>query len=103
MRERGGTFHWYGLKLTGRDSVLSGGVKMRRHFFAFFVISLLSELGTTLLQKQRTTSDVYPGLYYPNFNALLAERLSFWFVIFVLLSGAWFLISRRVQSHSSGS
>jgi hypothetical protein len=71
---------------------------MRRHFFAFFIISLLSELGTTLLQRQRTTTDVYPGLYYPNFNALLVERLLFWFVIFVVLSGVWFLISRRAQS-----
>ena len=70
---------------------------MRRHFFAFFVISLLSELGTTLIQRQRTTSDVYPGLYYPNFEALLAERLLFWFVIFMLLSGLWFLISRRAE------
>ena len=70
---------------------------MRRHFLAFFVISLLAELGTTLLQRQRTTTDVYPGLYYPNFNTMLAERLLFWFVISVLLSGVWCLISRRAR------
>lgn len=70
---------------------------MRRHFLAFFIIGLLSELGTTLLQRQRTTTDVYPGLYYPNFNTLLAERVFFWFVIFVLLSGVWFFISRSAQ------
>jgi len=70
---------------------------MRRYFWPFFIIALLSELGTTLLQRQRTTTDVYPGLYYPNFNTLLAERLLFWVVIFVLLSGVWFFLSRRAQ------
>jgi hypothetical protein len=74
---------------------------MRRYFLAFFIISLLSEVGTTLLQRQRTTTDVYPGLYYPDFNTLLAERLLFWFVIFVLLSGVWFLISRRARPKES--
>ncbi|HEV2829849.1 MAG TPA: hypothetical protein VGW76_19775 [Pyrinomonadaceae bacterium] len=68
---------------------------MRRHFLAFFIIGLLSELGTTLLQRQRTTTDVYPGLFYPNFNTLLVERLFFWFVIFMLLSGMWFFMSKR--------
>jgi len=68
---------------------------MRRHFLAFFLIALLSELGTTLLQRQRTVTDVDPGLYYPSFNALLVERLFFWFVIFTLLAAVWFIISRR--------
>ena len=79
---------------------------MRRHFFAFFVISLLSELGTTLLQRQRTVTDVYPGLYYPDFNTLLAERLLFWFVIFA--AAQWSVVLdiktlttkvERIESH----
>ena len=68
---------------------------MKLQFLAFFAIALLSELATTLLQALRTTTDVYPGLYYPNFNALLLERLFVWFVVFSVLTGIWFFLSRR--------
>ena len=50
---------------------------MKPNLLAFFVISLFAELGTTILQGQRTVTDVAPGLYYPNFKALLIERLFF--------------------------
>jgi hypothetical protein len=70
---------------------------MKRNLIAFFTISLFAELGTTILQGQRTVTDVTPGLYYPDFKALLLERLFFWFVIFIVLSGAWLLTSSRLK------
>ncbi|MBX3277877.1 MAG: hypothetical protein KF868_07745 [Acidobacteria bacterium] len=68
---------------------------MKRHLIAFFVIALLAELGTTWFQRQRTVTDVYPGLYYPDFKTLLLERLLIWFIILVMLSGIWILVVNR--------
>lgn len=68
---------------------------MKRQPIAFFIIALCAELGTTWFQRQRTVTDVYPGLYYPDFKTLLLERLLIWFIIFVVLSGIWILAVRR--------
>ena len=68
---------------------------MKQNAMAFFIIALAAELGTTWLQKFRTTTDVAPGLYYPNFETLLLERLFVWFIIFGLMGSAWLLISKR--------
>jgi len=68
---------------------------MKRHFFAFFIISLAAEMGTTWFQKLRTTTDVGPGLYYPNFRTLLLERLLIWFFIFLILGLVWIFAARR--------
>ena len=70
---------------------------MKRHAAAFFVIALAGELGTTWLQRLRTTTDVAPGLYYPNFETLLFERLFFWFIIVAVLGTTWLLISKRAM------
>ena len=61
------------------------------------MIALTAELGTTWFQKLRTTTDVAPGLYYPDFQTLLLERPRGWLIIFVVLSAAWLLISRRTN------
>jgi hypothetical protein len=63
----------------------------------FSLIALTAEVGTTCFQKMRTTTDVAPGLYYPDFQTLLLERLLVWLIIFVALSAAWLLISRRTM------
>jgi hypothetical protein len=71
---------------------------MKRNAFAYFVVALIAELGTTYFQKLRTTTDVAPGLYYPSFQELLLDRLFVWFVIFAVLSAVWLLISRRTTT-----
>ena len=63
----------------------------------FSLIALTAEVGTTCFQKMRTTTDVAPGLYYPDFQTLLLERLLVWLIIFVALSAAWLLIYRRTM------
>jgi hypothetical protein len=68
---------------------------VKRNAAAFFLIALAAELGTTWLAKLRTVTDVEPGLYYPNFETLLFERLFCWFIIFVVLGTSWLLISKR--------
>lgn len=65
---------------------------MKRQQGAFFIIALLSELGTTWLQKGRTVTDVAPALCYPNFNTLLLDRFVIWLLIFVVLNSIWLLI-----------
>jgi uncharacterized protein YybS (DUF2232 family) len=70
---------------------------VKRNATAFFIIALVAELGTTWLQRFRTTTDVAPGLYYPNFETLLLERLFFWFIIVAVLGTAWLLISKRAM------
>lgn len=69
---------------------------MKRQLVAFFIIALFAELGTTWFQKLRTVTDVEPGLYYPNFRTLLLNRLLIWLIIFVVLSGMWMWLARRI-------
>ena len=68
---------------------------MKGQFLAYLAIALTAELGTTFFQRFRTTTDVDPGLYYPDFKSLLISRLIVWLLIFVLLSGTWLAISSR--------
>jgi len=86
--------------LTPRQIAIVGPVRRKtgkRNETAFFIIALVAELGTTWLQRLRTTTDSEPGLYYPNFETLLLERLFFWFIIIALLGTVWLLISKRAM------
>jgi hypothetical protein len=71
---------------------------MKRNAFAYFIVALIAELGTTYFQKLRTATDVAPGLYYSSFQELLIDRLFVWSIIFLSLSGVWLLISRRTTT-----
>ena len=74
-------------------------INMKRQLIVYFVISLGAELGTTWMQKYGAVTDVYPGLYYPNFKALLLDRLLTWFIIFIMLIGIWRLIVRCISTN----
>jgi hypothetical protein len=67
---------------------------MKKHFVAFFVIALISEVGTTWLQQFRANRNLGSGFYYPGLGALFLDRLIYWLVLFLLLSVLWLLISR---------
>lgn len=67
---------------------------MKKHFFAFFSIALVSELGTTWLMSYRSITDAGAMLCYRNLGTVIAGRLLFWFVFFLLLSAVWLLLSR---------
>jgi len=68
---------------------------MKKHFFAFFMIALISELGTTWLMSYRSVTDTGAMLCYRNLGTVIADRLLFWPVFFLLLSAVWLLLSRN--------
>jgi hypothetical protein len=70
---------------------------MKKHFLAFFIIALISEVTTTWLQKFQAYKPLGTGYYYSDFETMLLNRLLYWLVIFLLLSALWFLISRGSQ------
>jgi hypothetical protein len=70
---------------------------MKKHFPAFFIIALLSEVTTTWLQQFGASKQLGEGFYYPDFGSMLLNRLLYWLVIFLLLSALWLLISRSSQ------
>ena len=67
---------------------------MKKHFFAFFMIALISELGTTWLMSYRSVTDTGAMLCYRNLGTVIADRLLVWPVFFLLLSAVWLLLSR---------
>jgi hypothetical protein len=67
---------------------------MKQHFIAFFVIALLAEAGTTWLQQFSSKRVLGSGLYYPDLQTLLFDRLLYWLVLYLLLSALWLLLSR---------
>ena len=66
---------------------------MKRHFIAFFVIALISEVGTSLLQQFRGKRILDEGIFYPDIATLLSNRLLIWLVFYLLLSALWLLLS----------
>lgn len=70
---------------------------MKRNFLAFFFIALAAEVGTSWLQKFQGARDVAAGLYYSDLGTMIFDRLIIWFVLFLLLSALWFLISRGFE------
>ena len=67
---------------------------MKKDFFAFFMIALISELGTTWLMSYRSETGTDAMLCYRNLGTVVAGRLLFWIVFFLLLSAVWLLLSR---------
>jgi len=70
---------------------------MKRQVIAFFVIALSSELVTTWLQGLRGNVSHVKGLYYPNFKEMMFERLFFWTIVFLTLTGLWTLLAKRLS------
>jgi hypothetical protein len=59
------------------------------------MIALISELGTTWLMSYRSVADTGAMLCYRNLGTVIADRLLFWPVFFLLLSAVWLLLSRN--------
>jgi hypothetical protein len=71
---------------------------MKRHFLAFFFIALITEVGTTWLRQFRSKGILGSGLYSPDIGTLLLDRLLIWFVLYLLLSALWLLLSRSYRN-----
>lgn len=67
---------------------------MKKDFFAFFMIALISELGTTWLMSYRSVTGTDAMLCYRSLGTVVIGRLLFWIVFFLLLSAVWLLLSR---------
>jgi hypothetical protein len=67
---------------------------MKKHFFAFFLIALASELGTSWLVRYSGATDVGELICFRNFATMIANRLWIWAVFFLLLSVIWLSLSR---------
>ncbi len=67
---------------------------MRKHFVAFVIIALMSEVGTSWLVRYRSLSPDAEVVCFRNLQAMMASRLWIWAVFFLLLSAVWMLLSR---------
>jgi len=67
---------------------------MKKHFFAFFFIALMSEIGTSCLARYRRIGLDDNLICYPNLQTMIGIRLLVWAVFFLLLSAVWLLLSR---------
>ena len=67
---------------------------MKKHFFAFFLIALMSELGTSWLVRYRSVAPEAELVCFRNLQTMIANRLWMWAVFFLLLSVVWLLLSR---------
>lgn len=71
---------------------------MTRHFFAFFFIALVSELGTSWLVQYTGANDVGGLICFHSLGAMMGSRLLIWAVFFLLLSVVWLALSRNRQT-----
>ena len=67
---------------------------MRKHFVAFAIIALMSEVGTSWLVRYRSLSSDAEVICFRDLQAMMANRLWIWAVLFLLLSAIWLLLSR---------
>jgi hypothetical protein len=67
---------------------------MKQSFFAFFLIALIAELTTSLLQKFQGARELAEGIFYPSLATMVMNRLIVWLILYLLLSALWLLISR---------
>jgi len=67
---------------------------MKKHFFAFFLIALASELVTSWLVRYSGATDVGELICFRNLGTMIANRLWIWAVFFLLLSVIWLSLSR---------
>ncbi|MEN3331146.1 MAG: hypothetical protein V7641_511 [Blastocatellia bacterium] len=67
---------------------------MKKHFFAFFLIALASELGTSWLVQYSGATDVGGLICFHNLEIMIANRLWIWAVFFLLLSVIWLSLSK---------
>jgi len=67
---------------------------MKKHFVAFFIIALASELGTSWLVRYSGADDVGGLICFRDLGTMIANRLWIWAVFFLLLSVIWLSLSR---------
>jgi len=67
---------------------------MKKHFFAFFLIALASEIGTSWLVRYSGATDVGGLPCFHNLGSMIVNRLWIWAVFFGLLSVIWLSLSR---------
>jgi hypothetical protein len=67
---------------------------MKKQFFAFFLIALASELGTSWLVRYSGANDVGELICFRNLGTMIVNRLWVWAVFFLLLSVVWLSLSR---------
>lgn len=71
---------------------------MTKHFFAFFLIALASELGTSWLLRYRSLSPDGDLLCFRSLGSMIGNRLVIWAVFFLLLSVVWMSLSKTRRS-----
>jgi hypothetical protein len=67
---------------------------MKTHFFAFFLIALASEIGTSWLVRYSGATDVGGLVCFRDPATMIINRLWIWAVFFLLLSVIWLALSR---------
>ena len=67
---------------------------MRKHFVAFVIIALMSEIGTSWLVRYRSLSPDAEVVCFRDLQTMTLNRLWIWAVLFLLMSAIWLLLSR---------